>query len=129
MTSSTVEQHDTEQLRSLFSGLRLNASQAARVAGVKRPVISTWALRHNDFPRSVEQGLASRETLYDAFDFVVWASNRKQAKRSFEEMLVQAAVEGSVALALEKNLELQHLIQSLTTLVLVFRVFEPISGE
>ena len=129
MTSSTVEQHNMGQLRSLFSGLRLNASQAARVAGVKRPVISTWALRHNDFPRSVEQGLASRETLYDAFDFVVWASNRKQAKRSFDEMLVQAAVEGSVAPALEKNLELQHLIQSLATLVLVFRVVEPIAEE
>lgn len=129
MTSSIVEQHNMGQLRSLFSGLRLNASQAARVAGVKRPVISTWASRHNDFPRAVEQGLASRETLYDAFDFAVWASHRKQAKRSFEEMLVQAAVEASVAPALEKNLELQQLIQSLTTLVLVFRVVEPIAGE
>ena len=129
MTSSTVEQHNMGQLRSLFSGLRLNASQAARVAGVKRPVISTWASRHNDFPRAVEQGLASRETLYDAFDFAVWASNRKQAKRSFEEILVQAAVEASVAPALEKNLELQHLIRSLATLVLVFRVVEPIAEE
>lgn len=129
MTSSAVEQHDMGQLRSLFSELRLNASQAARVADVKRPVISTWASRHGDFPRPVEQGLASRETLYDAFDFVVWASKRKQAKRSFEEMLVQAAVEGSVAPALEKNLELQHLIQSLATLVLAFRVVEPIAEE
>ncbi|WP_237233027.1 hypothetical protein [Rothia nasisuis] len=131
MTSSTVEQHDMEQLRSLFSGLRLNASQAARVAGVKRPVIATWASRHGGtgFPRAVEQSLASRETLYDAFDFAVWASSRLRAKRTFEEMLVQAAVEGSVAPALEKNVALRHLIQSLMTLVLVFRVVDPTPGE
>lgn len=131
MASSIIEQHDMGQLRSLFAGLRLNASQAARVAGVKRPVIATWASRHREqgFPPAVDQGLASRETLYDAFDFVVWASKRKQAKRSFEQMLVQAALEGSVAPALEKNFELRHLIQSLTTLVLVFRVLEPVPEE
>lgn len=58
MASSIIEQHDMGQLRSLFAGLRLNASQAARVAGVKRPVIATWASRHREqgFPPAVEQG-------------------------------------------------------------------------
>lgn len=131
MTSSTVEQHDMEQLQSLFSGLRLNASQAARVAGVQRPVIATWAFRHkvSGFPEALAQGDASRETYYDALDFVVWASQRPQAKRSFEEMLVQAAVEGSLAPVLEKNLKLRPLVQSLMVLALAYRVVEPVVGE
>lgn len=76
MTSSILKPHNMGQLQSLFSGLRLNASQAARVAGVKRPVIATWASRHRKagFPRAVEQSVVSRETLYDAFEFAVWAS-------------------------------------------------------
>lgn len=131
MTSSTVEQHDIEQLRSLFSGLRLNASQAARVADVKRPVIATWASRHRDsgFPIALAQDDASRETYYDALDFVVWASKRRQAKRSFEQMLALAAVEGSIAPAVEKKVELRRLVQSLMVLVLAYRVVEPVLSE
>lgn len=131
MTSSTGKQHDMEQLRSLFSGLRLNASQAARVADVKRPVIATWASRHRDsgFPIALAQDDASRETYYDALDFVVWASKRRQAKRSFEQMLALAAVEGSVAPAVEKKVELRRLVQSLMALVLAYRVVDPVLSE
>lgn len=131
MTSSTGDSHDMDQISSLFSGLRLNASQAARVAGVQRPVIATWASRHkgSGFPKALTQGDASRETYYDALDFVVWASKRRQAKRSFEQMLVLAAVEGSVAPAVEKKVELRRLVQSLMALVLAYRVVDPVLSE
>ncbi len=131
MTSSNFGQGDMEQLRSFFAGLRLNASQAARVADVQRPVIATWASRHKDsgFPMALSQADASRDTFYDALDFIVWASQRPQAKRSFEQMLVAAAIEGSVPPAIEKNVEVRHLVQSLIALVLAYRVVEPVAGE
>lgn len=131
MTSSTGESHDMDQISSLFSGVKLNASQAARVAGVQRPVVATWASRHRDsgFPAALIQDDASRETYYDALDFVVWASKRRQAKRSFEQMLVLAAVEGSVAPAIEKRVELRRLVQSLMVLTLAYRVVDPVLSE
>lgn len=131
MTSSNFGQDDMEQLRSFFAGLRLNASQAARVADVQRPVIATWASRHKDsgFPMALSQADASRDTFYDAMDFIVWASKRPQAKRSFEQMLVAAAIEGSVSPAIEEKVEVRRLVQSLIALVLAYRVVEPVAGE
>lgn len=130
-SSSTHDQHSVEHIRPFFVGLKLNASQAARVADVKRPVVATWASRHKDkgFPQAFPQTDDSRETLYDAWDFAQWASSRTYAYRTFEEMLVVAAVESSIAPCMQKKVDFQSAIQSLVTLVLAYRVVEPVADE
>lgn len=125
MTSPRLSDHpDSQQLRVLFEGKHLNASQAARVAGVKRPVIATWASRHKGkgFPQALPQDGETRETFYDALEFVEWASSRPTRNRSLDEMLVSAAIEASTGLEVQN---FQDSMCSLLTLVLAYRVVDP----
>lgn len=76
----------------LLDGLYVNSSQAATAAGVKRPVVPTWAKRHADFPLG-SRPEGSSSTLYSAADFVTWCSHRNLSK-PLEQVAVDLAVFG-----------------------------------
>lgn len=108
---------------SLLQDISLNSTQAARVLGVQRPVISTWVSRHTDFPQPIDKH-RNNHTYYQAAKLIEWASARDTVTRSVDEMVYLAAIEGNVEACKGLNLPIQEILIRFSTLILMYRSVE-----
>src|ERR1022692_4417129 len=66
--------------RALDGAPLISMPEIAELAGVRRPVVTTWRRRHIGFPRPAERGIAS--PLFDARKVVDWLVATARADRA-----------------------------------------------